>query len=113
MSDGRISSPDILARKNGREIHVEVERDVNKGDTDARARKWQNAFEAGEGWLYVFCETEEVQKKLIQEINRALASESRLQRANTLMTNLEVIKAGKRHADGSIWVSQKHPISQK
>jgi hypothetical protein len=113
MSDGRISSPDILARKNGREIHVEVERDVNKGDSDARARKWQNAFDAGQGWLYVFCETEEVQKKLIQEINRALASESRLQRANTLMTNLEVIKAGKRHADGSIWVSQKHPINQK
>jgi hypothetical protein len=111
LPDGRISSPDILARKNGQEIHVEVERDVSKGDGDARERKWQNAFDAGQGWIYVFCETENVQKKLVQEINRALASESRLARANTFMTNLEAIKAEKRHTDGSIWVSQKRTSS--
>jgi hypothetical protein len=113
LPDGRISSPDILARKNGQEIHVEVERDVNKGDVEARERKWQNAFDAGQGRLYVFCETENSQKKLVTEINRALASESRLQRANTFMTNLEAIKLGTRHADGSIWVSQKHFSSPK
>jgi hypothetical protein len=113
LPDGRISSPDILARKNGQEIHIEVERDVNKGDVEARERKWQNAFDAGQGRLYVFCETENSQKKLVSEINRALASESRLQRANTFMTNLEAIKLGTRHADGSIWVSQKHSSSPK
>jgi len=111
LPDGRISSPDILARKDGREIRVEVERDVSKGDSDGRERKWQNAFDAGQGCLYVFCETEKLQKKLVQEINRALASESRLERANTFMTNLEALKAGERHADGSIWASQKHSSS--
>lgn len=107
LPDGRISSPDIRARKDGQEIQVEVERDVSKGNGDSRERKWQNDFDAGQGRLYVFCETENLQKKLVQEINRALASESRLERANTFMTNLEALKEGKRHADGSIWVSQK------
>jgi hypothetical protein len=113
LPDGRISSPDILAHKDGQEIRVEVERDVNKGDSDGRERKWQNAFDAGQGCLYVFCETEKLQKKLVQEINRALASESRLERANIFMTNLEALKAGKRHTDGSIWVAQKHPTNTR
>jgi hypothetical protein len=113
LPNGRISSPDIVASKNGQEIHVEVERDVNKGDPGGRERKWQNAFDAQKGRLYVFCETQDIQKKLVAEVNRALASESRLENANIFMTNLEVIDAGERHADGSIWVSQKHSSRPK
>jgi hypothetical protein len=113
LPDGRISSPDILARKDGREIHVEVERDVNKGNAEARERKWQNAFDAGQGNLYVICENERSQKTLVQEINRALASDGRLLRANTFMTNLDAIKEGRRHPDGSIWVAQKHTSAPK
>jgi hypothetical protein len=113
LPNGRISSPDIVASKNGQEIHVEVERDVNKGDSGGRERKWQNAFDAQKGRLYVFCETQDIQKKLVAEVNRALASESRLENANIFMTNLEAIDAGERHADGSIWVSQKHSSRPK
>lgn len=109
LENNRLSSPDILARKDGREIFIEVERDVNKGNRAAREQKWQNAFDAGQGNIYVFCETPQLQKCLVQEINHALASESRLARANTFMTNLEDLQAGQRHPDGSIWLSQKRP----
>jgi hypothetical protein len=107
LRDNHLSSPDILARKDGQEIKVEVERDVNKGNSPARERKWQNAYEAGNGKIYVFCETQSIQKQLVQEINHALAAESRLERASIFMTNIEDIEAGRRHQDGSIWVSQK------
>jgi hypothetical protein len=109
LPDGRTTSPDILARKNGKELHVEVERDTGKGDANARERKWQNAFDAGQGYLYVFCETEALQKRLSQEIKHALASEARLERANLYMTNLDAIGKNQRHPDGSLWVSQKKP----
>jgi|GEM_PF-3545307 predicted RecB family endonuclease len=107
LENNRLSSPDILARKDGREIFIEVERDVNKGNRAAREQKWQNAFDAGQGSIYLFCETPQLQKRLVQEINHALASEGRLARANTFMTNLEDLQAGQRHSDGSIWLSQK------
>ena len=109
LPDGRTTSPDILARKNGKELHVEVERDTGKGDPTARERKWQNAFDVGLGYLYVFCETEALQKRLSQEIRRALASEARLERASLYMTNLDAIGKNQRHPDGSLWVSQKKP----
>jgi len=109
LENNRLSSPDILARQEGREIYIEVERDVNKGNRAAREQKWQNAFDAGQGNIYVFCETPQLQKRLVQEINHALASEGRLARANTFMTNLEDLEAGQRHPDGSIWLSQKRP----
>ncbi|MCX6067957.1 MAG: hypothetical protein NT121_19745 [Chloroflexi bacterium] len=109
LPDGRITSPDILAKskRNGKEIHVEVERNTGKGDPAARERKWQSAFDAGQGFLYVFCESEKIQKNISQEINHALASEARLERANIFMNNLDSIAANQRHPDGSIWVSQK------
>ncbi|MEI7847071.1 MAG: hypothetical protein WCK35_14830 [Chloroflexota bacterium] len=109
LPDGRITSPDILAKskRNGKEIHVEVERNTGKGDPAARERKWQSAFDATEGHLYVFCESEKIQKNISQEINHALASEARLERANIFMSNLDSIAANQRHPDGSIWVSQK------
>lgn len=109
LPDGRSTSPDILARKNGKELHVEVERDTGKGDPGARERKWQNAFDAGQGYLYVFCETEGLQKRLSQEIKHALASEARLERASLYLTNLDAIGKNQRHPDGSLWVSQKKP----
>jgi hypothetical protein len=109
LPDGRTTSPDIWAKKNGKELFIEVERDSRKGDTTARESKWQNAFDAGQGYLYVFSETESLQKRLAQEIRHALASEARLERANLYMTNLDAIAANQRHPDGSIWVSQKKP----
>ncbi len=109
LPDGRTTSPDIWAKKNGKELYIEVERDSRKGDTTARESKWQNAFDAGQGYLYVFSETESLQKRLAQEIRHALASEARLERANLYMTNLDAIAANQRHPDGSIWVSQKKP----
>ncbi len=109
LEGNHLSSPDILARKDGQEILVEVERDVKKGNNKAREQKWQNDFEAGRGKIYVFCETPQLQKRLVQEINHALASEGRLSRANTFMTNLADLQAGQRHPDGSIWLSQKRP----
>jgi len=109
LHDNHLSSPDILARKDGQEIKVEVERDVNKGNSSSREQKWQNAYEAGRGKIYVFCETPKIQKKLIQEINHALAAESRLQRASIFIANIEDVEAGQRHKDGSIWISQKLP----
>ena len=109
LPDGRTTSPDILAKskRNGKEIHVEVERNTGKGDPAARERKWQSAFDATEGFLYVFCESEKIQKTISQEINHALASEARLEHANIFMSNLDSIAADQRHPDGSIWVSQK------
>jgi hypothetical protein len=111
LPDGRVTSPDILVRapKSGRELHVEVERNTGKGDPEARERKWQNVFDASQGFLYVFCETEKSQKAILQEINHALASESRLARASIFMSNLEAVAANERHPDGSLWVSQKRP----
>jgi hypothetical protein len=107
LQGNHLSSPDILAGKGGKEIQVEVERDVSKGNNAARERKWQNAFDAGKGNIHVFCENPAIQKQLIQEINHALAAGARLERASIYMTNLKDIKAGKRHKDGSIWLSQK------
>ena len=107
--NGHTTSPDILVRKNGKDLRVEVERNTAKGDQAARDRKWQGAFDAGDGCLYVFCETDGIQKKLSQEIKRALASEGRLERASLYMTNLEAIGKNERHPDGSIWISQKRP----
>jgi len=104
LQDNHLSSPDILAQKNGQEIKVEVERDVNKGNSPSREQKWQNAYEAGGGKIYVFCETPEIQKN-------ALAAESRLQRASIFIANIEDVEAGQRHRDGSIWISQKVPTS--
>ena len=109
LDDNHISSPDILAQKNGQKIQIEVERDVKKGNRPARERKWENAYEAGHGKIYIFCETKRIQKQLVQEVNRALASESRLERASIYMTNIQDIEAGIRHKDGSIWIAQKRP----
>ena len=111
LQDNHLSSPDILAQKDGQKIQVEVERDVNKGNNPSREQKWQNAYEAGCGKIYVFCETPKIQKQLIQEINHALAAESRLQRASIFIANLEDAEAGQRHKDGSIWISQKVPTT--
>jgi hypothetical protein len=111
LHDNHLSSPDILAQKNGQKIQVEVERDVNKGNGSSREQKWQNAYEAGHGKIYVFCETQKIQKKLIQEINHALAAESRLQRASIFIANIEDVESGQRHRDGSIWISQKVPTT--
>ena len=109
LPDGRTTSPDILVRKNGQELHIEVERDTGKGDLEARERKWQNACDAGLGSLYVFCETERQQKDISQEIKRALASQGRLERTSLYLTNLDALGKNQRHPDGSLWVSQKKP----
>ena len=111
VGENRLSSPDILARKHGQEIQVEVERDVSKGNIAARERKWQNAFDAGQGRIYVFCENPDIQKQLIQEINRALAAEGRLGRAWIYSTNYIELNAGQRHKDGSLWLWQKRPAT--
>ena len=110
LPDGRVTYPDILAvsQTTRKEIYIEVERDAGKGDTDARERKWQNAFDSGPDCLFVIGENGSLQKRLIQEIFHALASEARLERADLYMTNLDVLKTGQRHPDGSIWVFQKH-----
>lgn len=109
LEENHLSSPDILAIKDEQEILVEVERDVKKGNKISREQKWQNAFESGDGRIYVFCENQKIQKWLIQEVNHALAAGGRLERASTFMTNLADLQAGQRHADGSIWLSQKKP----
>jgi hypothetical protein len=110
IDENRLSSPDILARKNGQEIQVEVERDVSKGNNVSRERKWQNAFDSGQGRIYVFCENPDIQKQLVNEVNRALAAEGRLGRAWVYMTNLKDINDGQRYKDGSIWLSQRRPV---
>jgi len=55
MPNGSTFIPDIVAvdQSTGEVIFIEVEHDVNKGQS-ARKHKWMNLFEASNGNLYVF-----------------------------------------------------------
>jgi hypothetical protein len=99
----------LRVRKHGQELQIEVESEVGQGEWAVRELKWQTACDAGQGHLYVFCATTRLQKDLAQEIQRALASQGRLERASLYLTNLEGLDQQQRHPDGSLWLVQKRP----
>jgi hypothetical protein len=89
-------------RSTGELIFIEVEHDVNKGQT-ARKLKWMNLYEASNGNLYVFCDNLTCQRAVQGEINLALGGLT----YNSFLTNLHGLRSGKRSENGSIWLSIK------
>jgi regulator of replication initiation timing len=104
LPNGSTFVPDIVAvdRSSGELIFIEVEHDVNKGQT-ARKLKWMNLYEASNGNLYVFCDNLTCQRAVQGEINLALGGLT----YNSFLTNLHGIRSGKRSENGSIWLSIK------
>jgi len=104
LPNGSTFIPDIVAvdRSSGELIFIEVEHDVNKGQT-ARKLKWMNLYEASNGSLYVFCDNLTCQRAIQGEINLALGGLT----YNSFLTNLHGLRAGKSSENGSIWLSIK------
>jgi hypothetical protein len=104
LPNGSTFIPDIVAtdRSNGELLFIEVEHDVNKGQT-ARKHKWMNLFEASNGNLYVFCDNLSCQRIVQGEINLALGG----LKYNSFLTNLHGLRSGKRSENGGIWISSK------
>ena len=104
LSNGSTFIPDIIAvdQASGELIFVEVERDVNKGQT-ARKQKWMNLYEASNGNLYVFCDNLSCQRAVQGEINLVLGGLA----FNSFLTNLHGLRIGKRSENGEIWFSSK------
>ena len=104
LPNGSTFIPDIVAvdRSTGELIFIEVEHDVNKGQT-ARKLKWMNLYEASNGNLYVFCDNLTCQRAVQGEINLALGGLT----YNSFLTNLHGLRSGKRSENGSIWLSIK------
>jgi len=104
LPNGSTFIPDIVAvdRSTGELIFIEVEHDVNKGQT-ARKLKWMNLYEASNGNLYVFCDNLTCQRAVQGEINLALGGLT----YNSFLTNLHGLRSGKRSENGNIWLSIK------
>ena len=100
LHDGRLFKPDLLAiDPNGKTLYVEVEVEANK-NLEQRQAKWRNAQQASGGQLYVFCDNRSCMRSIRSEINYSLGQQT----GQCYLTNLTDLQAGKRAADGGIWL---------
>ena len=100
LPDGGLFRPDLLAQDgDGRTIFIEVEHTAAK-DYEQRKAKWRNALLAGGGELYVICDNLACLRSVRSEINFYLGR----QRGRVFLTSLAEAQAGKRAADGNIWL---------
>jgi hypothetical protein len=100
LPDGGLFKPDLVAiDPNGKTLYVEVEVEANK-NREQRQAKWRNAFQASGGEVYVFCDNRSCMRSIRSEINFSLGRKS----GQCCLTNLVDLQAGKRSADGGIWL---------
>jgi hypothetical protein len=100
LHDGRLFKPDLLAiDPNGKTLYVEVEVEANK-NLEQRQAKWRNGLQASGGQLYVFCDNRSCMRSIRSEINFSLGQQA----GQCYLTNLTDLQAGKRAADGGIWL---------
>ncbi|PWB50539.1 MAG: hypothetical protein C3F13_16435 [Anaerolineales bacterium] len=100
LPDGSLFKPDIVAiDPNGKTLYVEVEVEANKNH-EQRQAKWRNELQASGGEIYVFCDNRSCMRSIRSEINFSLGRQA----GQCCMTNLADLQAGKRAADGGIWL---------
>jgi hypothetical protein len=97
----RQAVPDLTARKDGKLIYIEVER---SGKKSSRPEKWVNLHELTEGNLYVFCQYENSQEQIAEEVQKTLRERNLASRLT--LTNLEALRWGRRGPGGSLWLEQ-------
>jgi len=100
LPDGSLFKPDLVAiDPNGKTLYIEVEVEANKNH-EQRQAKWRNAFQASGGEIYVFCDNRSCMRAIRSEINFSLGRQA----GQCSLTNLVDLQAGKRAADGGIWL---------
>jgi hypothetical protein len=100
LPDGSLFKPDLVAiDPNGKTLYVEVEVEANKNH-EQRQAKWRNALQASGGEIYVFCDNRSCMRSIRSEINFSLGRQA----GQCSLTNLVDLQAGKRAADGGIWL---------
>jgi hypothetical protein len=97
----RQAVPDLIARKDGKLIYIEVER---SGKKSRRPEKWVNLHELTDGNLYVFCQYEASQEQIAEEVQKTLRERNLASRLT--LTNLEALRWGQRGPGGSLWLEQ-------
>jgi hypothetical protein len=73
--------------------------EANKKD-EQRQVKWRNAVQAISREIYIFCDNCSCMRSIRSEINFSLGRLAR----QCFLTNLADLQAGKRAADGGIWL---------
>ncbi len=100
LPDGSLFKPDLMAvDANGQTYFIEVEVEANKNH-EQRQAKWRNALQASGGQVYVFCDNRSCMRSIRSEINFSLGRQA----GQCCVTNLADLQAGKRAADGGIWL---------
>jgi hypothetical protein len=100
LPDGSLFKPDLVAiDPNGKTLYIEIEVEANKNH-EQRQAKWHNAFQASGGEIYVFCDNRSCMRAIRSEINFSLGRQA----GQCSLTNLVDLQAGKRSADGGIWL---------
>jgi hypothetical protein len=89
----------VAVDANGKTLFIEVEADANK-NPEQRQAKWRNALQASGGQIYVFCDNRSCMRGIRSEINFSLGRQA----GQCCLTNLADLQAGKRAADGGIWL---------
>ncbi len=107
LSDGSLFKPDLVAvDANEKTLFIEVEVEANK-NPEQRHAKWHNAFQASGGEIYVFCDNRSCMRSIRSEINFSLGRQA----GQCSLTNLADLQAGKRAADGGIWLDVRQSRS--
>ncbi len=100
LADGSLFRPDLLViDSNGKTLYIEVEVETHKNH-EQRQAKWRNALQASGGQIYVFCDNRSGMRSIRSEINFSLGPQA----GQCCLTNLADLQAGKRAADGGIWL---------
>ena len=100
LPDGSLFRPDLIAIDPDRKtLYVEVEVEANKNH-EQRQAKWHNSLQASGGQIYVFCDNRSCMRSIRSEINFCLGRQA----GQCYLTNLADLQAGKRAADGGIWL---------
>ncbi len=100
LPDGSLFKPDLVAiDPSGKTLYIEVEVEANK-NPEQRHAKWRNAFQASGGEIYVFCDNRSCMRTIRSEINFSLGRQA----GQCSLTNLADLQAGKRAADGGVWL---------
>lgn len=102
IAGGHIFNPDIVARKEEKNIYIEVESASKKGNPNREA-KWRTFYEFTGGEMYLFCENNRSQVALVTEVNSALGT-------NVLTSRICICNLGKINseflsANNHLWTS--------
>lgn len=107
QASGYVFNPDMVVRRNGRTLYIEVERESSKGNQD-RGAKWRNFFQFTNGQMYIFCENIKAQRAVIREVNSALRQD--LEHAQVFLCNLGQMSEKILKDTGDVWTSTRNDV---